>query len=159
MKTSPSSPTSLPAELKAFVQRWVITTLGVLVAANVLRGISYENVPGLLAATLLLGLLNAFVRPLMFLLSLPLLLVTLGLFTIVINALLLWFVGQLKFFHVDSFWTALKGALIVSVISVCLQAVTGLGGARIRVRRSRHPRRRPPGPTSGPGGSGPVIDV
>ena len=51
--------------VKAFLQRWLITTLAVLVAANVVRGIDYDSVAGLLVASLLLGILNAFVRPVM----------------------------------------------------------------------------------------------
>ena len=150
-------------ESKAFLQRWAITTLAVLVAANVLQGISYDSPSGLLAATLLLGLLNAFVKPVMMLLSLPLLLFTLGLFTLVINAGLLYFVGQLKFFHVDSFWTAMKGAFLISLITLVLNAATGLSGGRVRVRSSVRRRRGPRGPGRSvgppPPGQGPVIDV
>jgi putative membrane protein len=149
----------LPSELRVFLQRWLITTLSVLVAANVLRGIRYDTISGLLAATLLLGLLNAFVRPVMMLLSLPLLVVSLGLFTVIINALLLYFVGQFEFFHVDSFWTAIKGAVLIGFVSFLLSIATGLGGGRVRVRRSQEPP-RPPGSRPGRGGGGgPVIDV
>ena len=84
-----------------FLQRWVVTTLAVLVAVNVVKGLGYDNAAALLVASLLLGFLNAFVRPLLLVLSLPLLLYTLGLFMLVINALLLWMVGSLvKGFHV-----------------------------------------------------------
>lgn len=148
----------MPPELKVFLQRWLITTLAVLVAANALHGIRYETISGLLAATLLLGLLNAFVRPVMMLLSLPLLVVSLGLFTVVINALLLYFVGQFQFFHVDTFWTAIKGAVLISIISTLLTLATGLGGGRLRVRTSRQPPRDRGPAASGPG-DGPVIDV
>ena len=148
----------MPAEFIVFLHRWGTTTLAVLVTANVVRGINYDSIEGLLAATLLLGLLNAFARPVMMLLSLPLLVVTLGLFTIVINALLLYFVGQLRFFHVDNFRTAIKGALLISIISFVLNVATGLHKPRIRIRASRRHPPRPPGP-SGPGNDGPVIDV
>jgi putative membrane protein len=87
--------------------------------------------------------------------ALPLLIFTLGLFRLVINALLLYFVSFLlgRFFQVDSFWAAFVGALVISIVSVLLNLVVGGGGSRVRVER-----RRPP-PDSGPGGSGPVIDV
>ena len=62
-----------------FLQRWVVTTLAVLVAVNIVRGLSYDGVSSLLVASLLLGFLNAFVRPLLWVISLPLLLYTLGL--------------------------------------------------------------------------------
>lgn len=141
-----------PQSAKAFFQRWLITTLAVLVAAHVVRGISYDTVPGLLIASLLLGILNAFLRPVMLLLSLPLLILTFGLFTLVINALLLYFVGWLvEPFSVDTFWAAFWGGLVISLISLVANAFLGTGR-----NEDERPRRRPPGP---PDGSGPVIDV
>ena len=139
-----------------FLQSWVINTAAVLVAAAILhKHITYENkLQNLLIASLLLGILNAFVRPILMLIALPLLIFTLGLFTLVINALLLYLVGALMapHFQVKSFGYAFLGALIISVISVALNALTG--GARISVQR------RPPGPPNPPGGGdGPVIDV
>src|SRR5579872_1107572 len=74
----------------AFLKRWIITTVAVLVAASLVPGIHYDSIEGLIIATLLLGFLNAVVRPVLIVLSLPLLLVTLGLFLLVINALLLY---------------------------------------------------------------------
>ena len=139
-----------------FLQSWIINTLAVLVAAAVLhKHISYDSkLENLLIASLLLGILNAFVRPILMLIALPLLIFTLGLFTLVINALLLYFVGQLlePSFHVDSFRYAFLGAAIISFISVALNVLTG--NARVSVQR------RPPGPPKTPGdGGGPVIDV
>src|SRR5690242_1373105 len=96
----------MPTKLKEFLQRWIITTVAVLVAASVVPGIRYDDWPNLLVATLVLGLLNAFLRPILTFLSLPLVLVTLGLFMLVINAVLLYFVGHMKHFHVDSFGAA-----------------------------------------------------
>src|SRR5688572_29903310 len=93
--------------LKEFTQRWIITTVAVLVAAHIVSGIRYESWQGLLVATLVLGLLSAFVKPVLVLISLPLLLATLGLFLLVINALLLYVVGHLlKGFHVETFGAA-----------------------------------------------------
>ena len=139
-----------------FLQSWVINTLAVLVAAAILHNhITYKNTGDLLVASLLLGILNAFVRPILMLIALPLLIFTLGLFTLVINALLLYSVGQLlePEFHVDSFGHAFLGALIISVISITLNVLTG--NARVAVQR-----RPPTGPPKSPGGgNGPVIDV
>jgi putative membrane protein len=141
--------------LKSFMQRWLINTLAVLVAANVVTGLAYDNFTGLLVASLLLGILNAFVRPVIMLLSLPLLLFSLGLFTLVINAFLLFLVGQIvKSFHVASFGSAFWGALVISVVSMIANSLTGAGQSRIEVKR----RKRPPPPRQD-GGSGPVIDV
>jgi putative membrane protein len=102
----------------AFLQRWLVTALAVLVAANLVKGIAYDSIPGLLVASLLLGFLNAFVRPVLVLLSLPLLVSTLGLIYPVINALMLWLVGSIvKPFHVDGFWPAFWGALVIGIVS------------------------------------------
>jgi putative membrane protein len=102
--------------------------------------------------SLVLGILNAVIRPVLLLLALPLLVVTLGLFTLVINACLLYLVGVLlsTHFEVRSFWSAFLGALVISVVSLVLNSLTGSGDSRIRVQR-----RRPP-PNDG---GGPVIDV
>ncbi|MHB9009104.1 MAG: phage holin family protein, partial [Limisphaerales bacterium] len=97
--------------LKTFLQRWAVTTLAVLVAANVVPGLDYDTTTALLLASLLLGALNAFVRPLLLLLSFPLLVMTLGLFLVFINAALLYLVGSLvKSFHVETFGSAFWGA-------------------------------------------------
>ena len=144
-------------KLVQFLQGWIINTAAVLVAAAILhKHISYDHkLTNLLIASLLLGILNAFVRPILLLIALPLLIFTLGLFTLVINALLLYFVGQLlqPGFQVDSFRYAFIGAVIISVISVALNLLTG--NARVAVQRGR-----PDGPPKNSGGGGgPVIDV
>ena len=141
--------------MKKFLLSWAINTLAVLVAVNVVSGIHYQKPLDLFVASLLLGILNAVLRPILMLLTLPLLLFTLGLFRFVINAFLLYFVGSVlqPHFRVDTFWDAFWGALVISIVTVLLNLV--VGGSRSRVRFER---RRPP-PDSGRGGSGPVIDV
>jgi putative membrane protein len=128
--------------LLQFLQSWIINTLAVLVAAMLLRGhIRYGTPADLLVASLLLGILNAFVRPILMLLALPLLVFTLGLFTLVINALLLYFVGVLmgSAFQVDSFGFAFLGALIISIVSIALNILTGTGNTRFKLHRRRPP--------------------
>jgi putative membrane protein len=140
--------------MRSFLKRWLITTLSVWVAASIVPGI-HSSPPGLLLAALALGLLNAFVRPVMVVLSLPLVIITLGLFMLVINALLLWSVGSvLKDFHVDSFWSAFWGSLIISLTSLVLNSLTKSGSSRVEFRAGKPPPRRPPGDDGGP-----VIDV
>jgi putative membrane protein len=141
-----------------FLQSWIVNTLAVALAVMILRGhIHCDKNSYLLAAAFLLGILNAFVRPILMLIALPLLIFTLGLFTLVINALLLYFVGYLlkPSFYVDSFGYAFLGALIISIISIALNVLTG--NSRMNVIQ----RRGPPGPPKGGpgGGNGPVIDV
>lgn len=143
--------------LVVFLQRWVISTLAVLVATHIVPGIDYDkgNLASLFVASLLFGILVTFLRPLLFLLTLPLVVVTLGLFVLVINAGLLYLVGWLvKGFDVAGFWPAFWGALVISLVSLVLNSLTGTGEGRVRVRRSA------PGskPAAG-GGDGPVIDV
>ena len=107
----------------------------------------------LFAASLLLGIFNALLRPLLWLLSLPLVILTLGLFTLVINALLLYFVGTLmKAFVVAGFWPAFWGSLIISLVSLVLNSVTGTGDSRIEIRRTKSR-------SSDNDGDGPLIDV
>src|ERR1700757_2490709 len=72
--------------ISSFLRRWFVTTIGVLVASNVVSGVQADNVGALLAASLVLGVLNALLRPIMMILTFPLMIVTLGLFTFVINA-------------------------------------------------------------------------
>jgi putative membrane protein len=140
-------------KVKQFFLSWIVNTLAVAVAAMILPGINYDKPIDLFLASLVLGILNAFVRPLLLLMALPLLIFTLGLFIFVINALLLYFVGSiLEGFHVASFWWAFGGAVIISVVSMILNIMTGNTKSRIQVQRNRPPK-------SGPGGDGPVIDV
>src|ERR1017187_9809440 len=148
-------------KLVRFLQSWIINTVAVLLAVVILgKHISYgDKLENLLVASFLLGILNAFVRPILLLIALPLLIFTLGLFTLVINALLLGLLTiLLPFFHITSdgvnfsFGYAFLGAIIISVISVALNVITG--NARASVQRP------PPGPPDNSGGGdGPVIDV
>lgn len=112
--------------------RWTISALALFSAAWLLPGIYVEDSRGWVAyaaMAIVLGLANAFVRPLLKLLTCPFVLLTLGLFTLVINALTLLIASSVANnifdigFYVDGFWPALWGALIVSVITVILTAV------------------------------------
>lgn len=143
---------------KSFLRRWLINTVAVMVAAKVVPGIECDNIIALFAASLLLGIFNALLRPLLLLLSLPLVLVTLGLFVFVINALLLYFVGYLvKSFVVANFRAAFWGAVVISLVSLVLNLITGSGDRRIEVRRIGI--RRSKTRSDKRDGDGPVIDV
>ncbi len=139
--------------MKKFVQSWLINTLAVLVAVYLVPGIRYQQWLDLVVASLLLGILNAVLRPVLLFLTLPLVIFSLGLFTLVINALLLYFVAYLlgAHFQVANFWAAFWGALVISFVSLVLNTLTGTGSSRVSVRRGR----RPPQDH----GKGPVIDV
>lgn len=143
--------------LSIFLRRWLATSLGVFAATQIVPGIECRSAGGLLVAALVLGLLNAFVRPFLCLVSLPLLVFSFGLFLWVINAALLYFAGWLvKPFVVASFGSALGGAAVISLVSAIVSGLLGvhrLEAARARPRSSSGPR----GPSIPPGG--PVIDV
>jgi putative membrane protein len=148
---------TMPPKLKRFLQSWIINTLAVLVAVYIVPGIHFKdhNLLTPFVVSLVLGILNAFIRPIIMFMALPLLIFTLGLFMLVINALLLYFVGIVlqAYFRVDGFMPAFWGALIMSLVSVALNSLAGTGGSRIEFRRGRRP------PDSDRGGNGPVIDV
>ena len=109
-----------------FLVRLLINAAALWVATRIVPGIGYEGHWGLvMAVALVFGVLNASVRPLLKLLTFPLLVVTLGLFTLVINALMLWLTGWVSGvldlgFHVAGFWAAFWGALVVSIVSLML---------------------------------------
>jgi putative membrane protein len=144
---------------KRFLQNWIVNTLAVLVAVYIVKGLRFKDnslwTPFI--TSLVLGILNAFIRPVIMLLALPLLVFTLGLFMLVINASLICLVGWLlgDHFQVDSFWSALLGAMVIGIVSLILNSLTGAGQSRVQFRRF-------PGKSksnSNPPGNGPVIDV
>lgn len=141
--------------MKSFFKRALITGIAVILAASIVPGISYTP-GGLILATLLLAVLNAFVRPVMYILALPLLIFTLGLFILVINAVLLYWVGHLlgHVFVVDNFTSAFWGSLIISIISLVLNSLTRSGDSSATIQFHRG---KPPQPPKDDGG--PVIDV
>jgi len=109
--------------MKHFVFRWAITTIAVMVASSVVHGIRYDTVAALIGASLLLGIFNAFIRPFLLILSAPLILLTLGFFILVLNGLMLLVVPSVVIgFHVDGFWSAFWGAIVISIVSWLLSA-------------------------------------
>ncbi len=98
--------------------RTLISMLGLFLASRLIPGVWIEGMGSFVLAALLLGLVNAFIRPLMFLFTLPLTIVTMGLFIFVINAAMFGLVAaMLDKFQVSGFWSALFGAVIVSITS------------------------------------------
>ena len=109
--------------MRHFLFRWAITTFAVMVAAWLVSGIRYDSPWSLLVAALLLGILNAFLRPILLLLAAPLIILTLGLFIFVVNGLILLFVNELvPGFHVETFGSAFWGAILISLVSWLLSA-------------------------------------
>lgn len=97
---------------------WILNAVALLTVAYVLPGIVIGSFWSAMLAALVLGLLNTLVKPLLILLTLPITIVTLGLFLLVLNALVFWLAGSLfKGFQVEGFWWAVAGAILYSVIS------------------------------------------
>ena len=97
---------------------WILNAVALLVVAYILPGIAVASFWSAMWAALVLGLINMLVKPLFVLLTLPITIVTVGVFLFVINALMFWLAGSLfKGFRVDGFWWAVGGALFYSLIS------------------------------------------
>ena len=114
------------------VIRWLINFLALFAAAWLVKGITVEGGDGwtvFAIMAIILGLVNAILRPLLKLLTCPLIILTLGLFTLVINGFTLWLSSRIAVnwfhvgFYVDGFWAAFWGGLVVSIVSLILSAV------------------------------------
>ncbi|BEQ15726.1 phage holin family protein [Desulfoferula mesophila] len=128
---------------KGLLFRWVVNALGLLFVSWLFDGIQVNGVGWAFVAALFLGIFNALVRPVLILLTLPITVVTMGLFILVINALMLWLTGTLLAgFQVHGFWTAVGGALVLSVISLAANSLVGERGniEVIDMRRDAHGR-------------------
>jgi len=107
--------------MRGLLIRFTVTGIAVFLAAQIVPGITIESVSAGLAAVIVLAFLNAIIRPILYLFSLPFIVLSLGLFMVVINALLLHLVAWLvKGFVVEGFWPSVWGALIISVTSTIL---------------------------------------
>ena len=123
--------------MTGIILRIVIVALGLWLASEIFSGLHFSGPGTLLGAALLLGIVNAIVRPIAIILTLPLTLLTLGLFLLVVNAGMVGLVALLlSGFQVDGFWTALGTSLVVSVISWLASGLIGNNG-KIEVMKSR----------------------
>lgn len=103
----------------SLLARWIVNAAALLLVAYLYPGVTVEGFGAALIAALVLGLVNAFIRPLLVILTLPVTLLTLGLFIFVINALLFWFVAEIVHgFRVTGFGAALLGSILYSLITL-----------------------------------------
>ena len=103
---------------------WLVNTAALLAVPYLMNSVRVDNVGAALVAALILGLVNTLIRPVLVVLTLPVTLLTLGLFILVINGLMFWMVSALvSGFHVTGFWAAIGGALLYSIISWALSAL------------------------------------
>jgi putative membrane protein len=115
--------------MMGFLIRAAISALGLWVASHLLAGLSFDTPTKLLIAALVLGVVNALVRPIAFILTLPITILTLGLFLLVLNAAMIGLVAWLvPGFQVSGFWTALGAGLIVSLVSWAASSLIGSSG-------------------------------
>jgi putative membrane protein len=125
--------------MAGFFLRWALNALALWVVSSIVPGIHASGIFATLVAALVLGILNALVRPILLVLTLPLNLLTLGLFTFVINALMLELTGAIvKGFTVDGFGSAILGALLLSLVSFALNVLVydrGRGVVYVEYRR------------------------
>ena len=105
--------------------RLSVLAVGVFLAAYLVPGIEVTGYGPVIKAAVVLGLLNLFIRPVLFVLTLPINILTLGLFTLVLNGFLLWLVGRLiTGFEVSGFFASVLGALVISLLSVLVNRLT-----------------------------------
>lgn len=115
--------------MKGFVLRTLITTLGLFLASSLISGVSISGGWTFILAAIFLGLVNGLIRPIAYVLTFPITLVTLGLFVLVLNAAMFGLVAALlDEFIVAGFWAALFGALIVSITSTIASWYIGPDG-------------------------------
>ena len=118
------------------IMRWLVITVAILLSSVLIPGIRVDSLPTVLVAAGLLGLINVFIKPVLIILTLPLNILTLGLFTFCINAFLLKLVANfVNGFDVDSFVAALLGAVVISIVN-------GLANRFIVVRTKGRPANR-----------------
>ena len=121
-----------------FLLRIVVNALAIMLAASIVPGISVDGVVPALVGGLLLGVVNAVVRPVLIILTLPITLITLGLFLLVLNGFCFWLVASIvKGFYVAGFWSAFLGALIVSIVSWTMTALISDSGKVAVITRRR----------------------
>ena len=112
-----------------FLLRAAITALGLWVASEIFSGLQFESPAKLVVAAILLGIVNAFVRPLAFILTLPLTVLSLGFFLLVLNAAMVGLVAWIvPGFEISGFWTAVGAALVVSLVSWAASSAIGSNG-------------------------------
>jgi putative membrane protein len=115
--------------MQGLVVRWLVSAVALYLTSLIVRGIEVHGVFPLLFAAITIGILNAVVRPVILLLTLPLNVLTLGLFTLVVNAGMLWMASEVvRGFEVHGFWSALGGWLLMSLFTFVINLLIGESG-------------------------------
>jgi putative membrane protein len=126
--------------MKGLLIRWVVNALALVLISKVIKGIEVDHLFAAFVAAAVLGVINAILRPILLFLTLPITILTLGLFALVINGLMLFIAGRVvEGFHVTGFWSSVFGALFLSVISWVANAfISDRGRIQYIEVRNRH---------------------
>ena len=112
--------------MKKFIIRWAIMTIAIMIVANMVSGIAYDSLGALVKAALLMGILNMIVRPILIVLTLPLTILTMGIFLFILNGILLYFVGSvIDGIYVETLSTAILGSILISIVAWVLNKLVG----------------------------------
>src|SRR5574341_448604 len=128
--------------MQAFLIRWLLNVVAILITTRIIPGVRTPDVVGAVVAALILGIVNAIIRPIVLLLTLPLNLITLGLFTLVINTLMLYVVAWIvpQYLQLSGFGAAFLGALLITIISAVLsRVIAGEAMSQETLRRDARP--------------------
>ena len=107
--------------MRAFLLKWFVTTVSIFIVTNLFHLLYFEDLMVLVLAALVLGILNVFLKPVLILLTLPMNILSLGLFTLIINAFLLYVASKIvPGFEIASFWKAFWAALLISIVSALI---------------------------------------
>lgn len=107
--------------MRGFLLRWLFNTVAIYVTTRVVSGLHVPDLGGAIVAALVLGIVNAFIRPIILFLTLPVNIVTLGLFTLIVNTLMLYIVAWITpSLQISGFGAAFIGALLIAIISTLL---------------------------------------
>jgi len=106
--------------MRGFLLRWLFNTVAIYATTQIISGIRVPDLGGAILAALVLGIVNAIIRPLILLLTLPVNVLTLGLFTLVVNTIMLYLVALVAPLEITGFWAAFIGALLIAIISTVL---------------------------------------
>lgn len=110
--------------MNGFFLRWLFNAIAIYLTTRIIQGLQIPDFTTALIAALVLGIVNAFIRPIVLLLTLPINLLTLGLFTLIVNTLMLYLVAAVvRSFVITNFWSALIGALLIAIISTLLSHI------------------------------------
>src|SRR3990172_8490969 len=127
-------------DARNYIIRWLVNAVGLLIVSKIMQSIEIDSILTAVVAAAVIGLINIFLRPLLLILTLPINILSLGLFTLVINGLIFYFVGSIvEGFHVSGFLAAFLGALILSVINILATFLIGMGKGKafIHIQRVR----------------------